>query len=97
MNLNQGGGRSDPLSLTGSNTDCCIRALYKVNSNDNNERKQSSGIWTAGPASNTPTQPLSPVTVLGSSCVDRAQRPPQQGRHVEGVRRNALENINTGQ
>lgn len=56
-------------------------------------------MWTesTGPASDTPTQPRSPVTVLGSSCADRAQRPPQQGRHVEGVRRNVLENINTGQ
>lgn len=41
--------------------------------------------------------PPSPTTALDSSCADRAQRPPQQGRHVEGVRRNALENINTGQ
>lgn len=56
-------------------------------------------MWTksTGPVSDTPTQPPSSITVLGSSCADRAQSPPQQGRHVEGVRRNALENINTGQ
>lgn len=39
-----------------------------------------------------------PAAALGSSCIDiKAQRLPQQGRHVEEVKRNVLENINTSQ
>lgn len=48
INLNQGRSRSDTPSVTGSNTDtrCLfIRALYKVNSNDNNKNANRALVY----------------------------------------------------